>query len=109
MTNDMKLLLNNEERDVFPVVDENGVHAAGEQGGLLYETEDGIRVSVVFAEAGGAGSAELHGSQRATDPAADIPESSGDRGSVSAADDLQLALPGHSMSADAQPVVEREF
>ncbi|KAK8775165.1 hypothetical protein V5799_031492 [Amblyomma americanum] len=35
----MALLLNNVERDVFPVVDENGVHAAGEQGGLLYDTE----------------------------------------------------------------------
>ncbi|XP_077511677.1 uncharacterized protein LOC144122035 [Amblyomma americanum] len=49
----MKLLLQNEERDVFPVVDKNGVHAAGAQGGLLYETEDGIRVSVVFANEAG--------------------------------------------------------
>ncbi|XP_077520359.1 uncharacterized protein LOC144130273 [Amblyomma americanum] len=105
----MKLLLQNEERDVFPVVDENGVHAAGEQGGLLYETDDGIRVSVVFAnEAGGAGSAERPGSQRATEPAADIPNSR-DRGSVSAADDSQLALPYPSTSAEAQPDAEREF
>lgn len=38
MTN-MKLVIDNQEWDEFPILDENDFNVAGEQGGLLYETE----------------------------------------------------------------------
>ncbi|XP_070384482.1 uncharacterized protein [Dermacentor albipictus] len=104
-TNDMKLKTNDQEKDVFPIVNESSVHVAGEQGGLLYETKDGLHVSVLFvSEATGAESSQQNSSQVAMAPAADIPTTS------LPADNFELALthPGTSAGTELLPDAERE-
>ncbi|KAL1419993.1 hypothetical protein MTO96_024739 [Rhipicephalus appendiculatus] len=105
----MKLKINDEERDVFPVVNESGVHVAGEQGGLLYATEDGLRLSVVFVnEATGAERSQQNdrqvmvSSQVATAPAADVPVS------CPPADDFEETHPGTSTDTEVLSDTERE-
>ncbi|KAL1416644.1 hypothetical protein MTO96_027676 [Rhipicephalus appendiculatus] len=105
----MKLKINDEERDVFPVVNESGVHVAGEQGGLLYATEDGLRISVVFVnEATGADSSQQNdsqvmvASQVATTLADDIPVS------CPPADDFEETHPGTSANTEVLSDTERE-
>ncbi|KAL1441968.1 hypothetical protein MTO96_008116 [Rhipicephalus appendiculatus] len=106
----MKLKINDEERDVLTVVNESGVHVAGEQGGLLYATEDGLRVSFVFVnEATGAESSQQNdsqvmvASQVATAPAADIPVS------YPPADDFEETHPGTSTDTELLSDTEREI
>ncbi|KAL1471652.1 hypothetical protein MTO96_039811 [Rhipicephalus appendiculatus] len=100
----MKLKINDEERDVFPVVNESGVHVAGEQGGLLYATE----VSLFVNEATGAERSQQNdsqvmvSSQVATAPAADVPVS------CPPADDFEETHPGTSTDTEVLSDTERE-